>query len=328
MRLTCGAGAYEWWVCAPADPQRWHHWMRARDTKQRSGNHGIARDFTQVNAYMEVGFNLTCTNNYTTNTTHARLFLSDSNIERISSVHLPISLYVTSCSATATLVDALTNITMDVCSTISSTNNVSSENGYCSLDSYNWKNNNLTSLAIQLTRLDQPDLHLINTSSINVVMYEIFTYNGTIEELQQAIRRGDKTGLTASLAWYMKDDYRTCKEAKKNNKTYACMSQNSDCYDALSGTNWASLDDTIGYVCQCIKGYHDIDECALPERYTCNGTCTNTKGNFNCTCPPGTLGDPKHGVCINIPGKNKTLLLASSTTLLGGRGIIDAASLV
>ncbi|WOK98870.1 wall-associated receptor kinase 3-like [Canna indica] len=289
------------------------------------GNISIEYPFGIGNGcFRSAGFNLSCTNNHTTNTTHARLFLSDSNIEvkkidmergvvlieppivtmdvdqeHQSTSYIDIKdwpfnfnletyspeqgfdsfitssniFYVTGCSATATLVDALTNITVDVCSTMCSANNVSSENGwssgggYCSLYTDNWKNNNLTSLGIQLTRLDRPDLHLIHTSSIKVVMYD--THNVSNKEYQ-AILRGDKTRLAASLAWYMKD-YRTCKEAKKNNKTYACMSQNSDCYDALP-YEWRYLNDTIGYICGCLGGYHDTTYKPIPTK-DCGAKC-------------------------------------------------------
>ncbi|KAI6069876.1 Epidermal growth factor [Aix galericulata] len=53
-----------------------------------------------------------------------------------------------------------------------------------------------------------------------------------------------------------------------------------------------------GAVCQCLKGFtrkgkscYDIDECKMGT-HTCgeNRTCTNTEGNFTCSCANGTSG--------------------------------------
>ena len=58
-------------------------------------------------------------------------------------------------------------------------------------------------------------------------------------------------------------------------------------------------------VCACFNGYaaldnqcRDIDEC---EQNPCHATavCTNTPGNFICTCPEGLVGDPVRGGCRN-----------------------------
>ncbi|CAM0904017.1 unnamed protein product [Alopecurus aequalis] len=34
-----------------------------------------------------------------------------------------------------------------------------------------------------------------------------------------------------------------------------------------------------------------IDECKQTDKYPCFGICTNTKGSFNCRCPPGSKGN-------------------------------------
>ena len=51
----------------------------------------------------------------------------------------------------------------------------------------------------------------------------------------------------------------------------------------------------------------DINECDHPSMYPCiNGTCTNTIGSYNCTCPAGTQSkDPKNSPCTPIPSMNK-----------------------
>ena len=50
----------------------------------------------------------------------------------------------------------------------------------------------------------------------------------------------------------------------------------------------------------------DINECHYPSLYPCmnNGTCTNTIGGYNCSCPEGTQSDdPKKMPCTPISKK-------------------------
>ncbi|CAN6223716.1 unnamed protein product, partial [Urochloa humidicola] len=103
----------------------------------------------------------------------------------------------------------------------------------------------------------------------------------------------------------------TCEAAKKMRSSYACTDTNSMCIDVSSGP---------GYRCNCSTGYEgnpylaggcqDINECEYPSKYPCiNGTCANTIGSYNCTCPEGTQSsDPKNEPCTPIPpitGRNK-----------------------
>ncbi|WJX33988.1 hypothetical protein P8452_22144 [Trifolium repens] len=87
----------------------------------------------------------------------------------------------------------------------------------------------------------------------------------------------------------------TCEQAKKNLSNYACMANNSKCYNPT---------DRPGYICKCIHGYRgnpyihdgcqDINECM--ETYGCvkGATCKNLLGSYNCSCPPGYEGDGKN----------------------------------
>ncbi|GJR00747.1 wall-associated receptor kinase 2-like protein [Tanacetum coccineum] len=85
--------------------------------------------------------------------------------------------------------------------------------------------------------------------------------------------------------------------------------ENSECYDVDGG----------GYRCRCNPGYEgnpyldhgcqdctsvDINECEDPGADNpCYGNCINTKGSYNCTCPPGSLGDAKtQNGCTCLPG--------------------------
>lgn len=45
-------------------------------------------------------------------------------------------------------------------------------------------------------------------------------------------------------------------------------------------------------ICSCVcDGYAYIDECQDKGNNPCIGICTNTLGNYSCTCPEGTHGD-------------------------------------
>ncbi|KAJ6709287.1 WALL-ASSOCIATED RECEPTOR KINASE 2-LIKE ISOFORM X2 [Salix koriyanagi] len=82
----------------------------------------------------------------------------------------------------------------------------------------------------------------------------------------------------------------SCAEVKTN--TSACQG-NSTCYDPDNGN---------GYLCRCLDGYRgnpylpnsclDIDECTdAAVHHNCTHHCTNTVGNYTCSCPKGYHGD-------------------------------------
>ncbi|KAK8276750.1 hypothetical protein V6Z12_D10G221100 [Gossypium hirsutum] len=83
----------------------------------------------------------------------------------------------------------------------------------------------------------------------------------------------------------------TCEQAKMDPKNYACK-QNSDCTVPENGP---------GYLCKCNPGFQgnpylsngcrDIDECERQKPCYEFGTCHNTPGSYNCSCPEGFEGD-------------------------------------
>ncbi|XP_064995471.1 wall-associated receptor kinase 1-like [Musa acuminata AAA Group] len=150
------------------------------------------------------------------------------------------TLLVSGCNAVASLLDPVTNDTFDTCATICTPNG----NRYCTIDLYNW---NRTSLGIQLTRLNQTEFHLVNSSSIKIFLYD--TRNITDDDLTE-IRKGKSTKAEVALSWYIKD-HPTCEEAK-NMTNYACINPNSDCYDVL---NNAYTNYNFGYFCRCSLNY-------------------------------------------------------------------------
>ncbi|KAG6626139.1 wall-associated receptor kinase 2-like [Carya illinoinensis] len=88
---------------------------------------------------------------------------------------------------------------------------------------------------------------------------------------------------------------KTCKDARKNMRSYLCNATYSNCSESSNG---------LGYICKCSPGYQgnpylpdghddscqDIDECKdSPNPCHATATCTNTDGSYRCTTR-GKLG--------------------------------------
>uniref|UniRef100_A0ACD5TXT2 Uncharacterized protein n=1 Tax=Avena sativa TaxID=4498 RepID=A0ACD5TXT2_AVESA len=82
---------------------------------------------------------------------------------------------------------------------------------------------------------------------------------------------------------------------------YACVSDHSHCVDSINGP---------GYNCSCSQGYEgnayvvsgctNIDECAHPTKYPCDGVCKDTQGSYLCYCHQGYgSDDPRTQRCTS-----------------------------
>ncbi|CAL9157088.1 unnamed protein product, partial [Musa hybrid cultivar] len=318
------------------------------------------------------GFNLTCRNH---STSAPGLFLGDGTIEvtridmnqrsvyikspsvvmgvddkfkRASLIDLenwPYSfeLYVVGCSAMAKLVDLTTNKTISTCLSICAANDSSLKsewsninNRYCTMNLWS---KNLTALEIQLTRIDQTELHLVNTTSIKkgcyrddsfaltcnttsnpptlLLDYLYIVNNISLEEGQLELEEkgtfsyiGNSTrpfvffkGQT-TVSWVI--ELQLCEDAKKNTTTFACVDAHSSCIDTTITNDDGKF---VGYRCKCWQGYQgnpympngctDINECSSPEKYLCYGICTNTDGGYTCTCAAGTYDVKSSNVLLD-----------------------------
>ncbi|XP_022858490.1 wall-associated receptor kinase 2-like isoform X1 [Olea europaea var. sylvestris] len=108
----------------------------------------------------------------------------------------------------------------------------------------------------------------------------------------------------------------TCKEAGNNISSYACKSENSNCYKPNNG---------YGYRCYCQEGYDgnpylkngckDIDECNNQTLNICEKDCKNTAGGFKCLCPKGYHGDGKKDGRGCIRGQSLVLKVATGISI-------------
>ncbi|KAK1265191.1 Wall-associated receptor kinase 2 [Acorus gramineus] len=106
---------------------------------------------------------------------------------------------------------------------------------------------------------------------------------GGISDLSGYMERNNGS-VPVVLDWAIGN--KTCQEAKVE-PDYACLSQNSYCYDSTNGP---------GYRCNCTAGYQgnpylqdaggceDINECSGQP---CKEICINTQGGYRCECPKG-----------------------------------------
>ncbi|XP_062225340.1 wall-associated receptor kinase 1-like isoform X2 [Phragmites australis] len=148
-----------------------------------------------------------------------------------------------------------------------------------------------------------------------------FENAGSIPFLRDEASLFVNSGESVSLQWAVAN--LTCQEAQKNNSGYACVSNNSTCVIVNSTHGY------IGYRCTCSIGFEgnpyiqngckDVDECLQPK--SCNGTCHNIIGSFQCTeCPHKTEYDPVKMQCTSV--KQGNLLLGVIIGLSSGFGIL------
>ncbi|XP_074572189.1 wall-associated receptor kinase 5-like [Curcuma longa] len=209
------------------------------------------------------------------------------------------NLYVAGCNATANIVDVVSTGDIDVCSTICSTTNTStidhgykSGNGYCRMNLRNVKSNQI-SWAINLTRLDENENeHTMmdnSTSSVIAFIYDGESYN--YDDLHNFANYKNRTGMMASLAWYINDNS-TCKEAMKSKDTYACRSPKSECYNVILEDSFY-LNETVGYICRCSLNYvgnpYLLNGCQLGKNFTLDPdkNCKTKCGNVTIFFPFG-----------------------------------------
>nr|CAD1843680.1 unnamed protein product [Ananas comosus var. bracteatus] len=146
------------------------------------------------------------------------------------------------------------------------------------------------------------------------VLVEESAFEFSTSYVTTGVLRGRKLPLV--LDWAVRD--KTCRQARRNKTSYACVGDNSECVGSLNGP---------GYLCNCSKGYEgnpylphgcrDIDECANKGVSPCSGVCHNTQGGYNCSCPRGTHGNPYNGTCY----QNQNQKLPLAVKLATGIGI-------
>ncbi|KAJ4789936.1 Wall-associated kinase family protein [Rhynchospora pubera] len=129
----------------------------------------------------------------------------------------------------------------------------------------------------------------------------------------------NENGVPVVVDWAIRDNG-TCQHGVEISPNPACLSNRSSCQNISNGE---------GYLCQCLPGYEgspyipggciDIDECNITDKNPCSGICTNTDGNFTCSCPKGTHGNPygKDGICIKNPENFPYPARVAISTILG-----------
>nr|XP_043639435.1 wall-associated receptor kinase 2-like [Erigeron canadensis] len=123
------------------------------------------------------------------------------------------------------------------------------------------------------------------------------TYGFLVEKDHYTFRATDlfnmqKKSFPVVLKWSVGDT--SCEAAQTNRTSYLCA-DNSDCIDTLTEFDQSYQ----GYRCKCADGYwgnpylpngcQDINECE--GNHECLYDCTNTIGNYTCSCFLGQRGD-------------------------------------
>ncbi|XP_061373355.1 wall-associated receptor kinase 2-like [Gastrolobium bilobum] len=144
--------------------------------------------------------------------------------------------------------------------------------------------------------------------------YAFLVEEGAYSFLSTDLVHFEKTTFPVVLDWAVGNQ--TCQEARKNVSSYACVSQNSECFNATEGP---------GYLCNCSHGFQgnpylphgcqDINECAESNECIDGAKCINVLGGYNCSCPKGYEGDGKT-TCHRKPRRDIILIIALSVSVM------------
>ncbi|XP_058110490.1 putative wall-associated receptor kinase-like 16 [Magnolia sinica] len=98
---------------------------------------------------------------------------------------------------------------------------------------------------------------------------------------------------------------KSCEIAKKESASFACVSENSSCYNSSNG---------LGYRCDCSQGFRgnpylrggcqDINECEEDhQKILCQQNCINLQGSYYCSCRKGYRLVKDNTYCIEDTNK-------------------------
>ncbi|OQU80962.1 hypothetical protein SORBI_3007G214300 [Sorghum bicolor] len=149
--------------------------------------------------------------------------------------------------------------------------------------------------------------NMLNDTSFNNMERVVITnYDGHLNGYEEEVVDGnfDFSQEDIIIKWVVAN--LTCHEARQNNATYACISDNSFCENV---TREKALD---GYRCKCSDGFQG-------NPYLQN----NCTGGFNCTsCSHGKQYDTKKQKCV-MSAKQRNLILGIAIGLACGLGFIS-----
>lgn len=136
-----------------------------------------------------------------------------------------------------------------------------------------------------------------SVKSFNPCSYSFMVEKSKYNFIKADMKMNKSRVFPVVLDWVIGNN--SCEIARKNKSDYACKSNHSECYSSTDGP---------GYNCNCSHGFdgnpylkdgcQDIDECnEMKSPCARGGICKNNEGNYTCTCPSGTKGDPYKGEC-------------------------------
>ncbi|OAY73438.1 Wall-associated receptor kinase 2, partial [Ananas comosus] len=130
-----------------------------------------------------------------------------------------------------------------------------------------------------------------NTSGFSPCSYAVLVEESAFKFKTSYVTTGELRNreLPVVLDWAVRN--KTCRQARRNRTSYACVSDNSECVDSGNGP---------GYLCNCSKGYQGNPY--LPPH--------GCQGGYICSCPPGQQENPHNGACDQNQNQNQKLPLA------------------
>ncbi|CAL4886774.1 unnamed protein product [Urochloa decumbens] len=163
-----------------------------------------------------------------------------------------------------------------------------------------------------------------------ILLHTIRGNDSTIQEQESATDDYIDTSQDFDIRKSWTVNYLTCDLASQRSKSYACISNHSECVNVTHGTLY------LGYRCKCSSGFDgnpyvkgfggckDIDECLVPN--DCNGVCHNTPGGYNCTrCPHGKVFERTKRKCVTSAKQHNLLILGITIGISFGLGSIIIA---